>query len=275
MINNQKPVPWENNWIQSNSFPKQATSGDLEKILNTEMTRDRDLDRVKKNLPTLASFIEQAVESWSKYIYDLWSWKWIIADDIQDLYNKDRTKDNYIRVQRIDILWLAQRSTERNMPIWWRINWKMDIQKLKPWLSNTYSIFCMQYTHNAPDIIETIRNNLKLWCRAYIQFPEWLRTKKLLKEFIQNNEDKNIFVHADNTNSVFGSIIFETRKQSEQDTALKIPIYKAEKNIPLYRKSSGEKVNNSELFYHFFAENDPEREELQNIKRAENDLPHS
>jgi hypothetical protein len=272
MSKNHKWVPWENNWMQTNNFSKAVNIAKLQtqRILNVDMTRDRDLQRVKKNLPTLAAFIDKAIKKWSKHIYDLWSWKWILADDIQDLYNQNRIENDYIRVQRIDILPWEERKTSRSIPLWWRINWKIDIQDLMGWLNNAYSIFCIQYIQNAPDMIEHLRKNLRPWCSSYIQFPKWLRTKKLLNEFIQDNKDKNILVYADDTNPSFGSIIFETRKTSEQDTSLKIPKYKSETNIPLYRTADGKKVHNSEFFYHFFAENDPEREELQNIKPLEN-----
>ena len=241
----------------------------IQQILETDMTRDRNMKRIENYLPTLEKFIKQCVESKSKVLLDLCAWKWILADDIQDKYNawKDNTNE-YIKVWRADILWAEQRQTDRSKPIWWRINMKIDINKLPKWLSNTYSMFGLQYIHNAPDSIENIRNKLKPWCSAYLQFPEWLWSKKLLNEFIKKNKENNVVVYVDDANPSFKSVIFKTRKETENDPSLDIPGYQSKTNIPLYRANSEKKVKNSELFYHFFSDNDPEYKEIETMSQT-------
>jgi hypothetical protein len=50
--------------MQTNNFSKAVNIAKLQtqRILNVDMTRDRDLQRVKKNLPTLAAFIDKAIK---------------------------------------------------------------------------------------------------------------------------------------------------------------------------------------------------------------------
>lgn len=214
------------------------------------MTRNRDLEWVKQNLPTLADFIKHVVDKWETTIRDFGAGEGILADDIQKTYG--------IRVHRMD----GYKQTPKEKIALWRLNMRYDIGNIKAlpkWLGDMYSIFSYQYTPNAPQNIEDIRDKLKIWAHAYIQFPDGIRSQKALDEFVTLNEGKNIAIMVDDANPSFKSYIFEVRKDSEEDEPLAIPQYFIRNNIPRKRTNTQEKVDNSELFYQIFStHNDPE-----------------
>lgn len=238
---------------------------DLKTILDTKMTRDRNLTWVNENLPTLNDFIKHCIQNWSKKMMDLCSGKWILADDIQNKYNQDKKREEYIKIWRADILWAQERQSDQKA-IGWRINLKIDIRDLPDWLTDIYSLFWLQYFHDSPEILENIRKKLEVWSRAYIQFPEGIRSNQALDEFTKANKWKNIVVYIDDTNKNFYSIIFEFWKESEDDQSLVIPKFIVKKWFPLQWNKTWEKVINSDLFYRIWSENnDPERKNAENI----------
>lgn len=251
---------------------KNNTWSDVQTILNTDMTRDRDLLWVQKNLPTLENFIDYCIKNWSKKMIDLCSGKGLLADGIQNKYNTEKNKEDYIQIWRSDILWAKERQTDQKA-IGWKHNRRIDIKNLPNNLPDIYSIFWLQYFYNAPDMIEGIRKKLAVWSRAYIQFPEGIRSNKAIQDFITANRSKNIVVYTDEANKDFSSIVFEFWKEWESDQPFDIPDFHIWNNFPLQWTNTWEKVTNSELFYRIWSKNnDPQREDLQKIQASKKDV---
>lgn len=240
-------------WLRPNN--NSDTAHNLQKILTTDMTRDRGLERAKKYLPSLIDFLEIQKEENTQSIIDLWSGEEVLADDIQ--------KELWINVRRVD--WYRAKPKKDKIN-WWRSTMRFDIRKMEkfpPNIKSLYSLFTLQYIQDAPDTLEKIRKKLAIWWMAYLQFPQWLWTNKLLQEFEDVNKWKNVMIIRDNTNKSFWSIVFIIHKESADDLPFTIPEYRSQNNIELYYTDNQEKVKNSELFYHFFSkDSDPEWEEL-------------
>ncbi len=248
-----------NNLHNNNSENTQSTfpiaptnnTSEIQKILTTPMTRNRNLKWVEKYLPTLAWFIEYVVKKEEKSVREFGAGEGLLADDIQKQYG--------IRVKRVD--WYKQTDNKELVSLWrWVMRYDIsNMQDFPSGLPDMYAIFTYQYSPNAPQNLEDIRRKLRPGAHAYIQFPAGIRSQQALDEFVSSNKDKNIIIYTDTANPSYPSDIFEIRKETETDEPLTIPSFIIKKDLPRQRTSNKEIMPNSELFYQIFStKNDPE-----------------